>query len=540
MNDKCKEILKRVKAPTFSELLSNHIEKGYQAYDGNSHNTLDTDLNTFEEFCKRLYTDWYNEFLNYKFLNEETQKKVNEIKQSEQFNPKFIEKSNRKFPFYNFMLEIEKDNLLAPLIPYQTQGGALIDRDGNPNEAFLHIYGFKLKGQNHDKIDARLYLNLKGKNIPSFCMKVYEECRKQSLPFYFKFGVCDSRNDQFLFYVSYDKLSTFYEIINKIKAENPKLFEGAKNVSPNMGVIDGYIGFGDEPAVRDSSGHTFSYNSLRNRAINDIREELMKQVFTPKTSNFLLGNKKINFQETCNFYVDRFINENVDLSKLDEEDRKFAIENIRHKAYNQIVDWVLTGEKVSDITPSSLLKLNTVPFSRFNCEKVFENFISSFDASYKNEITLRGKLAELAFFHAPLLENEKKLLRKVQSELVKGFKEDIIDPSMQRKKDVLKQYINLFDKDSSRLDVTSRYQVLLSTANFLENKKFTINEKLPIGLSYYNHLLELYKFVIGEEKVNEIIDDKLKELKISKDNVAFNLDSYKELNLHPEEQIFFS
>ena len=53
-------------------------------------------------------------------------------------------------------------------------------------------------------------------------------------------------------------------------------------------------------------------------------------------------------------------------------------------------------------------------------------------------------------------------------------------------------------------------------------------------------MLELYKFVIGEEKVNEIIDDKLKELKISKDNVAFNLDIYKEFNLHPEEQIFFS
>ena len=243
-----KSILKGVKGPSFRDLLRKYINTGYQAYSGNAHNTNQVDKEGFEEFCKMLYEDWYYEGLKRKDINNDLKLQVEYFKHDKKFDPKNIEQSGGDTPFYDVIYNMENDipkeysKDFLFLTPFENQGEKLVTKDGRANEGFLHVYGYRNLAQHRDDIDSRLYLNLKGENISKFAIEAYKECKKQNLPFYFKFGLSDDRNDPFLFYCSHEKLYLYLEVIKTIKEKKPELFEGTEKVSPNMGIIDGYIG----------------------------------------------------------------------------------------------------------------------------------------------------------------------------------------------------------------------------------------------------------------------------------------------------------
>ena len=115
--------------------------------------------------------------------------------------------------------------------------------------SFIHVnsnkfYYSKSKKQPNE---CRLYLNMKVENVAEFATIAMRLGQVLELPLYFKFARNDKRNDTFLFYCSYEEVPKVVALIEQIKAEKPKLFEGTEKVPCHLGKINGYIGFGEEP-----------------------------------------------------------------------------------------------------------------------------------------------------------------------------------------------------------------------------------------------------------------------------------------------------
>jgi len=181
---------------------------------------------------------------------------------------------------------------------------------------------------NLKKTEARLYLNLKAENIPLFASEALKKCCDKQIGFHFKFGLYDSRNDPFLFYTSYEKLPEFIKIIEEIKENKPELLEGTEKVSRNFGVINGYIGFGDEP---DIFGCGYSFNSIREKVFSDILEDIYDKI-----------DKKYGKEKFCLLMYD----------KMKEELEKNDITELRKKIYKKWIGIIEDYEANDDLLNS--------------------------------------------------------------------------------------------------------------------------------------------------------------------------------------------
>lgn len=158
-------------------------------------------------------------------------------------------------------------------------------RDKNDkNVEFYHICN---NGMWSEGKDYRIYLNCKKENVAMLASKLAEELKNQD--YYFKFNsneVNSERSEQFVFYIDDDDdLNNKMMAINKIKQENPKLFEGSNNLNPFLKTVDGYIGYapeihkGEYNALDGSSKKVAkSYNSLLSEALEDSFVSSMKSL----------------------------------------------------------------------------------------------------------------------------------------------------------------------------------------------------------------------------------------------------------------------
>ena len=120
------------------------------------------------------------------------------------------------------------------------------------------------------EIDARIYLNLKPKNIVKLCDILIKKSIEKELPLLFKIAYDNKRNDNFVLYSSYEFMPEFINLIKDTKRKNPELFEDCKVKNPFMATLFGYMGFGEEP-IYDS------YNSIRSDLLLDCYKILSKQ-----------------------------------------------------------------------------------------------------------------------------------------------------------------------------------------------------------------------------------------------------------------------
>ena len=120
-------------------------------------------------------------------------------------------------------------------------------------------------------IDARIYLNIKPKNMIKLCDILVKKSLKEKLPLMFKIAYDNKRNDNFVLYSSYEFLPKFVQLIRQTKREYPELFEDCKVKNPFMATLFGYMGFGEEPF------HYGSYNSTRSDLLLECQNVLSKQ-----------------------------------------------------------------------------------------------------------------------------------------------------------------------------------------------------------------------------------------------------------------------
>ena len=145
---------------------------------------------------------------------------------------------------------------------------------------FLHIFP---RGRAGDE-SCRLYLNLKPGNAIIFEKLLYEAVQPE-VQLYTKVNVsaagCGNRSDNVLVYCSYDDAAYIIEQINFIRKNNPELFEDCEKLNPFLGKIDGYIGVGEEPTVKDPKDpkHNFSFTQARACAITEYINESKAKLY---------------------------------------------------------------------------------------------------------------------------------------------------------------------------------------------------------------------------------------------------------------------
>lgn len=178
--EKTLKILSKVKSPKFDDILRVSITNGYNDYNQNYHNTGVEDVESLEKLCKMLYTDWYGAMLlNYYKLSEVEKQVADELIKNPIFTPENIEKQPTATPFYNFFLRgYDKYFKGTNTRVGKLQSGSIISAE-NISDSFLHVYGYQFPGKTRDIEEARLYLNLKGKNLAKFAIEAYKKCKER-------------------------------------------------------------------------------------------------------------------------------------------------------------------------------------------------------------------------------------------------------------------------------------------------------------------------------------------------------------------------
>ncbi len=138
-------------------------------------------------------------------------------------------------------------------------------------------------------ISHRLYLNIEPVDVHKIANKLIKKCDEYNIPYYFKFDEFGDRDDTLVVYSDTEKLPFYINILKEIAKENPEIKTRSKKPPILTGKIDGWIGYGSEPAVRN--GKRSSFNLVRSNCIEKAIEEEYENWF------FINQNKKIDYKE---------------------------------------------------------------------------------------------------------------------------------------------------------------------------------------------------------------------------------------------------
>lgn len=138
-------------------------------------------------------------------------------------------------------------------------------------------------------ISHRLYLNIEPVDVHKIANKLIKKCDEYNIPYYFKFDEFGDRDDTLVVYSDTEKLPFYINILKEIAKENPEIKTRSKKPPILTGKIDGWIGYGSEPAVRN--GKRSSFNLVRSNCIEKAIEEEYENWFS------INQNKKIAYKE---------------------------------------------------------------------------------------------------------------------------------------------------------------------------------------------------------------------------------------------------
>jgi len=539
---KTKEILSRVKSPSVEDILKGSM-RGYNSYDSNKHNESRVNMEHMEELCYHIYVDWYNHFTKNRgrFATKELNDLAERLFNDKRFLPENIAnlKSKHKYPFYTFFKLYEKTIGSKIGNPTKFQSMELSDNHDSMNDVdFLHVFGYSTTNKKRDKIEARLYLNLKSKNSAQFAIEAYKKCKEKNLPFYYKLSSADDRNDTFLFYVSYDHMPEYIEVIEEIKQEHPELFEGSEKTSKNFGTINGYIGYGEEPVIRDPYGDKYSFNSLRNSAIDEMKTKLEKQrvaLFPEKRSNsdkefFATHPQPLSYDDCIDFFVNNIINKRKEFQNCSPKELKRITESLKNQLMRQIKNNVLNNTPLRDITITVNGNQIVIPVNEKNIYSALERCTGKKFIPYR----ITGMKAHLTRFlvfssASSLTENEQKLCQIVKKALVRNIEKFI---SQCTDNDLRTQWtLWLEDVKGTPKNERGKNYIMLATAQFIETGKISAYNPTTSPLVFDSEeIYEVYDELLGKDTIRDLIDTTCEKYGISNNNFCLNASTEKELS----------
>lgn len=203
----------------------------------------------------------------------------------------------------------------------------LFDKEINGWEAqdgWDHILSEYISGRTESKISVkhRLYVGCQNRDMWKLAQLFKSKCEESQIPFYFKVGSSSERDDKMVIYSDTDNLRSYIIALKEIAQENPEIIQRCGEPPALTGKIDGWIGIGDEPQLKES-GKKKSYNTLRACIFeNAIEETLISDIIEFKGKDVIYNGKKIMFNnlflEQAAQYIIYKLNEGKDgqLTKL--------------------------------------------------------------------------------------------------------------------------------------------------------------------------------------------------------------------------------
>ncbi|MBR4123972.1 MAG: hypothetical protein IKR12_00180 [Clostridia bacterium] len=240
-------------------------------------------LEDLKHLLTKVYTIWWNNWLvpkcqsNTSFQNDT----LNEIIRENDCNPNLKNLEDDIFEVISYVYGNINQNALS--------------FSGN-NFLLLDVNSMFSGKQFIQYCDARIYLNIKLKNLPLLAEKFVDNAITENAPLLFKFARSDKRNDNVVIYSRYKDLEKIVAVIEKTKQDNPELFDGCKVRNPLMATYKEYMGFGEEPLKFGTS-----YNSIRADILKKMYSVLSKKYKNDK-DYLSKNNMQKCFEKTCKKY----------------------------------------------------------------------------------------------------------------------------------------------------------------------------------------------------------------------------------------------
>ena len=153
------------------------------------------------------------------------------------------------------------------------------------------------KKDQYPNVEHRLYLDTESLDTYKMTTYLVEKCDEHHLPYYFKFDQYADRDDTIVIYSSTENLTKYVEILQEIKREHPELISRAKEPPVLTGKIDGWIGYGSEPA-KTPDGQRHSFNEIRAKVLESSIGKVTKQwIMNHRNQQITYQGQKMLFQE---------------------------------------------------------------------------------------------------------------------------------------------------------------------------------------------------------------------------------------------------
>ena len=162
------------------------------------------------------------------------------------------------------------------------------------------------KKDRYPNVEHRLYLNTDSLDTFKLVNYLTQKFDEHKLPFYFKFDTGGYRDDTVVIYSETETLAEYIDILREIKLEHPDL--GARLMSPPLltGKIDGWIGYGSEPAKLPDGSNT---------SFNEVRTKLLEPIVDRNTKKWIMDHRmmKIKYKDMMIPFQEYFARKVIEL-----------------------------------------------------------------------------------------------------------------------------------------------------------------------------------------------------------------------------------
>lgn len=364
------EFLKTVK-PIEKETFINFVNQQIHfnnAFDYNSivknncHKNGYIDEEQLNDFMKNLYNKAYK--------NMQYRVHINKYSQEYMTNAvDFLSKPEYMPENLAILPNVDYASLMLQIKDYYNEKISIPYIQNGLTDSFYHLQSSQISysttNKAIDNFQLRLYLNLEKDNVLPFVNLFLTECEEKKLPFYFKFANSDNRNDNIVIYTNYDMASKMVETIEEVKLKNPEIFNNCKVTNPLMGVIHGYIGFGEEPVYKHSSFNAERSDALKQAYkcyLKDKSKELLNYSFNNVINS--LG-ENLNFEDYLTYLIEK---EYINGITLNPNDKNLVIKKIKEQIKNYIF-YKLPPQNVTawNGTQKHIIDIGSFPFMQKLC-----------------------------------------------------------------------------------------------------------------------------------------------------------------------------
>lgn len=277
--------------------------KGFGGYYGQLTKTVQKEHNKgqyyredADKFCAMLFNKWKNSIVAM------TRDEFVELYKRGSYGQDFIKMRNylKNIPDVSTMKEADE-------IFYGNKGDKELEealekyswKSFGGGSGWIHVCSRYLtaKKDQFPNVEHRLYLDTESLDTYKMTTYLVEKCDEHHLPYYFKFNQYADRDDTIVIYSSTENLIKYVEILQEIKREHPELVSRAKEPPVLTGKIDGWIGYGSEPA-KTPDGKRHSFNEIRAKVLESSIGKVTKQwIMNHRNQQITYQGQKMLLQE---------------------------------------------------------------------------------------------------------------------------------------------------------------------------------------------------------------------------------------------------